>query len=299
MRAHARFRAPEGALYELVHGDLIGRLGCAAMPLDDGRVSEAHAMVSLREQELRLVALRGGFAVDGRPVSEIALRAGMEIVLAQGLSIEVEDVYLPSVVLGVESARIPRQVLPSVCSILERPEPRLLTGYAERGGAWIWYTGDAWRLRLGNEPPRALLAGDTFMVGDERLHAIDIPLAAAGLAPTRPHGGVATPLRILANFDTVHLFRNEVVAAVLGGIPARIISELVALGGPAHWTVLTGLLWPQEPDPDVVRSRLDVNLSRLRRKLREVRIRSDLVHTDGAGRIELLLYPDDVVEDRT
>jgi len=269
------------------------------MPLDDGRVSEAHAMVSLREQELRLVALRGGFAVDGRPVSEIALRAGMEIVLAQGLSIEVEDVYLPSVVLGVESARIPRQVLPSVCSILERPEPRLLTGYAERGGAWIWYTGDAWRLRLGNEPPRALLAGDTFMVGDERLHAIDIPLAAAGLAPTRPHGGVATPLRILADFDTVHLFRNEVVAAVLGGIPARIISELVALGGPAHWTVLTGLLWPQEPDPDVVRSRLDVNLSRLRRKLREVRIRSDLVHTDGAGRIELLLYPDDVVEDRT
>jgi hypothetical protein len=80
---------------------------------------------------------------------------------------------------------------------------------------------------------------------------------------------------------------------------ARIVSELVALGGPAHWTVLAGLLWPRDPEPETTRSRFDVAISRLRRKLRDARVRTDLVHTDGAGQVELLLYPHDVVQDRT
>ena len=49
MHAHAILRDPQGHHHELVHGDVIGRVWSAALQLDDGRVSEAHAMVSLRE----------------------------------------------------------------------------------------------------------------------------------------------------------------------------------------------------------------------------------------------------------
>ena len=92
MRACVRLRGPDDRWFELVPGDVIGRLASAAMPLDDARVSEAHAMISLREGEIRLIALRGLFAVDGHPVSEVSLRPGLEILLAQDLAIEVVEI---------------------------------------------------------------------------------------------------------------------------------------------------------------------------------------------------------------
>lgn len=269
------------------------------MPLDDARISEAHAMVSLRERELRLIALRGGLALDGRPVNEVALQAGVEIVLARGLSIVTESVHLPGFVLGLEGASLVRQALPPVASLIVKAGVRLIAGYAEHAAAWIWCTGASWRLRMAGEAARTLEPGETIVLGNEVVHAIAIPLHAAGQAPTRAGGGVEAPLRIAACFDTVHVHREGASVLVLGGVQARIVSELVALGGPAHWTLLAGLLWPKDADPDTVRSRFDVTLSRLRRKLRDARVRTDLVHTDGAGQVELLLYPHDVVEDRT
>lgn len=300
MRAYVRLRGPDGTCYELVHGDLIGRLWSAAMPIDDARVSEAHAMISLREQELRLIALRGAFAVNGRPSNEVALVPGLEILLARGLAIEVEAVHLPATVLALEGQGLPRQMLPGVASITVHPEPRLLAGFHERADAWIWCTGEEnWRIRHPGGEATPLLAGGRVLIGGAPFVAVEVPLAVAGQAATRQQGGVGAPLRIVANFDTVHIHRDGSVVLVLGGVPARIVSELVALGGPSHWSVLAGQLWPREDDADVTRSRLDVNLSRLRRKLREARVRTDLVHTDGAGSVELLLYPHDVVEDRT
>ena len=76
------------------------------------------------------------------------------------------------------------------------------------------------------------------------------------------------------------------------------ISELVTVGGPIGWQALASELWPEEDEPSILRSRLDVTLSRLRRKLREARLRPDLVGTDGVGKVELLLHPNDTVEDR-
>lgn len=308
MRAYTRLRAPDGARYELVHGDLIGRLQSAAMCLDDARISEAHAMISLREQELKLIALRGAFAVNGRPLNDVTLKEGMEIVLARGYAIEVEEVSLPKSVMGIEGPGIPRQALPSVASLFitgESPgrllgqDARVVSGYSEGAAAWIWFTGESWRLRIGQEPVRTVSPGEQFSLNGALISWVEIPLAAAGLAPTRVQGGVDAPLKLEAHFDTVHLHREGHAAVVLGGVPARIVSELVALKGPAHWTVLAGLLWPKESDLEAVRSRFDVNLSRLRRKLREAHIRTDLIHSDGSGQIGLLLYPHDIVEDRT
>lgn len=302
MRAYATLRAPDGTRHELVHGDIIGRLWSAAMSLDDARISEAHAMVSLRERELRLIALRGGLALDGRPVNEVALQAGVEIVLARGLAIVVESVFLPGFVLGLEGPSLVRQALPPVASLLVGESVRLIAGYSEHAAAWIWCTGASWRLRVAGQGARTLEPGETIVLGDEVVRAVAIPLSAAGQAATRAGGGVEAPLKIEACFDTVHIHREGATVLVLGGVQARIVSELVALGGPTHWTVLAGLLWPQDArvdDPDTLRSRFDVTLSRLRRKLRDARVRTDLVHTDGAGQVELLVYPHDVVDDRT
>ena len=299
MRAYATVRSPDGRLHELIHGDIIGRLGSAALSLDDGRVSEAHAMVSLREGELRLIALRGAFAVEGRPTGEATLCAGLEVQLARGLSLRVEEVVLPDWILGVEGGGLPRQALPSVCSIRTDPELRVVRGWAEGAAAWVWSTGDGWRARPSGGEAAPIAVGDSLPVAGHALRLVAIPLSAAGQAITRQGGGVDAPLRIVACFDTVHLHREREPVITLSGLMARVLSELVALGGPVSWSVLAGQLWPGEPDHGAVRARLDVLLSRLRRKLREGRVRADLVRMDGAGQVELLLYPHDVVEDRT
>lgn len=299
MRAYARLRAPSGSTFDLVPGDLIGRLRNAAMQLDDARVSEAHALLSLRERELRLIALRGGMAVDGRPVNEVVLRSGLEITLARGLTVVVEAVDLPPFVLGIEGPGLVRQVLPPVASIVIDPRPRLIAGYIDGAAAALWCTGASWRLRPRGDTAIDLAPDQSFAVDGMTLTAVAIPLDAAGREPTRAGGGIEAPLRIEANFDTVHLHRKGAVATVLGGNHARLVSELVALGGPIHWRGLAELVWPDDPDPHTMRSRFDVTLSRLRRKLERARIRTDLVSSDGSGQIGLLLYPDDVVADRT
>lgn len=299
MRAFARTRGPDGTCYELVHGDIVGRLATAAMPIDDARISEAHAMVSLRERELKLIRLRGGLALAGKPVNEVTLRPGVEIVLASGVSITVEALHLPSSVLGLEGAGLACQVVPPVASLIAGEGVRLVAGYVEHAHAWLWSTGPSWRLRIGDRAPRSLEPGARFEVGGETLQAVAISLESASQAPTRAVGGVEAPLRIEANFDTVQIHREGAAPLVLGGVHARIVSELVALAGPAHWKVIAGLLWPDAPEPEALRSRFDVALSRLRRKLRDARVRTDLVHTDGSGQVELLLYSHDLVTDRT
>lgn len=296
MRAWVHLRAPSGQRYELGHGDIVGRLRTAALCIDDGRVSEAHAMVSLREQELRLISLRGAFAIDGRPLREVALRAGLRVQLARDLFVDVEEVCLPPEVLGIEGPELPRQALPPVCSFVGAPL-RLARGWVEGAHAHAWSTGEDWRLRVG-ESEQLIGAGDVLGIAEERLQVVAIPLADAGRTATR-HGEVNAPLHVVASFDTVHVQRDGVVVVTLSGVLARLVSELVAFGGPVAWETLSRELWPREEDSLVRRGRLDANLSRIRRSLRSASVRTDLVRTDGAGCVELLLHRDDTVEDRT
>ncbi|MCB9792692.1 MAG: helix-turn-helix domain-containing protein [Alphaproteobacteria bacterium] len=299
MHPYVLIRPPEGPPCELVPGDVIGRQPTAALPLDDGRVSEAHAMLSLREGALRLLALRGAFAVEGRPVDQVALTPGLRVTLAQGVELEVLEVSLPEQVLGIEGPGLPLRALPGVASVFARPRLRLARGWDARAEAWVWSAGDVWRLRVGGGEARPVGPGDTLELGALTLSFRGLPLAGAGPSLTRRGEGVAAPLHLVATYDSVHLHRGERVALHLGGILARLISELVAVGGPLSWQALVAELWPGEDEPMVLRSRLDTNLSRLRRKLRAAGVRVDLVRTDGTGQLELLLYPGDSVEDRT
>ncbi|MCP4805173.1 MAG: hypothetical protein GY913_04650 [Proteobacteria bacterium] len=285
MRAYTTIRGPDGREHELVPGDVVGRLHTAALSIDDGRVSEAHAMVSLRDGALRLLALRGVFALDGRRVEEAVLQPGLVVTLAPGVAVEVLDVWLPEAVLGVAE---PLRPLPPVCSLVDG---RLRVGWKEGATAHIWSTGGGWRVR-DDRGTRPLAPGDT--VGS--LQIVTLPLQDT--APTR-QDGLAAPLHLVAHYDSLHVHRRNRLVLTLSGVLARMVCELVLLDGPVAWTLLAAEVWPDADDPQLARMRLDANLARLRAKLRAAGLRTDLVQPTGAGLIELRLQPGNTVEDRT
>lgn len=293
VRAYVRVSAPGGQTVALGPGDFIGRLAVAALALDDGRVSEAHAMVSLRGRELKLLALRGQFTVDGQPSEQVVLRAGQVIEPAPGLRLVVEEVRLPDEVLALEGDGLPRQLLTGTVSITTRPELRLWPRYRDDAEAHVWDNGESWRVRIGDGRARELRPGQVLEIGGKVLRAVAVALAEASGAPTRLDGGVRPPLHVIARYDTVHIHIDGRPPVVLDGIAARIVSELAELGGPAGWEVLAGEIWRSDDDRASLRGRWDVALTRLRRKLRDARIRTDLVRTGGTGQVELLLYPGD------
>ncbi len=279
-------------------GDLIGRLSSAALSLQDGRISAAHAMLDLRGQELKLLALRGRFAVAGRTRSSLVLEAGQRITLAEDLDLVVEEVVLPTAVMGIEGDGLPKQVLAGVASLLTRPRPELVPKFVPGAPAHLWTDGDSWQLRTA-AGTTALQPGHTWTLDGRTFRAVAVALSSAGKSATRMDGAVARPLKVTAHFETAHVSVEGGETLALNGLSARILSELVAFDGPVPWEVLAGELWADEDDRHLLRRKLDVNLSRLRKKLRDAGVRPDLVRADGFGHFELFLLEGDRVEDRT
>lgn len=274
----------------LGHGDLIGRATAAAMIVEDARVSEAHAFVSLRSGRLRLLALRGRFRVAGNVVADVELSPGLDVELADGLTLHVHEVSLPSVLVGVEGPGLPRQALPGTVALDVRPTVRLRPGWQPDAAAVLWSLDDAWRLTRPGRSARPIAPGDVIDLDGWPLAIVAVPLDAAG--QQRTVVGFAAPLRLEARFHTVRVLADDRAPVVIGGLHGRILSELIALDGPVDWTVVAAEVWGGEPD-DAMRRRWDVTLSRLRARLRTLGLRDDLVHADGAGHVELLLHAGD------
>lgn len=291
-------RLPDGGRRDLGPGDIIGRMPTAALVLDDARVSEAHALVTLRAGELRLLPLRGRCAVDGELVNEAVLERDMVIEPAPGLELLIEEVHLPGEVMALCGDGLPQQVLNAVVSLRTRPAPALQPRYDAEAEAHIWALGSEWRLRIGDGPARPLRAGDEFAVGGRRFRALTTSLAHAAQAPTSG-AGYQEPLRIVARFDAAHIHRGEALALVLAGLPARILSELAAAQVPVDWDTLAESLWRDTADRETLRRRWDVVMARLRRKLRGAGVPVDLVRSSGNGLVELVLRHGDVVVDET
>lgn len=285
--------------YELTHGDLIGRLERAELRVDDPRVSEAHAMISLRGGELRMLGLRGRLSLGRGPLSEVPLETGQRILLARRLALHVERVVLPAQVLALEGDGIARQVLTGTHSLMPGDAPSLVRGVHRDAAAFIWSSGDGWRIQIGDAPPGDLQPGESYMCQGVVIRTVVQAVSSAGPGATWQKGGVRAPLRITARFNTVHIQRVGDPVLTLNGLAARIISELVALGGPVAWEILAGEIWGDETRRDRLRSRLDVALSRTRRKLRAARIRADLIQFSSTGYVELRMDRDDVVIDET
>jgi hypothetical protein len=294
--AHVVLRAPDGSLHRLAPGDIVGRVWSAALTIEDARVSEAHALLSLRDGALVLLALRRLLRVDGREVREVVLASGLVVELADGVALGVEAVELPEVVLALEGAGLGRRVLSGAAFLRVGPPPELLPRYAPDARAQVWSYGTGWRYRVDGGEPEDLVAGRDLIVGDSVFRVVEVRLREAERGGTEV--GTEVPLRIVARHVTVHVHREGQPVCVLAGVPGRILSELVVMGVPVSWEVLATQIWPDEEDRGVLRRRWDVHLGRLRGKLREARIREDLVRPDGRGNLELVLSPRDVVEDQ-
>jgi len=292
--ASVTVRTADGQLHALGHGDVIGRMWSAALQIDDARVSEAHALVSLRGSRLKLLALRGLFAVRGKPHKELELEAGQRIELAKGLALDIVEVVLPGTIWVLEGA-LGRLPLSGVCSLVRSPTPRLRPG-AREGAEAVFYLGaDGWRARRGaqSEP---LDDGWSLELAGEQVVVRERPLTGEGTA-TRVAGGVDAPLRITTRYDSVIIERDGLPTVRLTGMSARMISELAAVGTALHWESLARELWTGEVNELALRKRFDAALSRLRRKLAGAGVRTDLVRSDHSGLFELVLREQDGLTD--
>jgi len=121
-------------------------------------------------------------------------------------------------------------------------------------------------------------------------------LAAAGGATTLGPALDVEPLIIEARYDVVQIRRGAALTVTLSGKIARLVSELVMLGGTAPWEVVAREIWA-DTDRESLRKKFDVVMVRLRHKLREGRVRPDLVRSLGTGVVELVVHASDRVVD--
>ncbi|MEO0600225.1 MAG: hypothetical protein AAF211_02260, partial [Myxococcota bacterium] len=264
------------------------------------RVSEAHAMVSLRGGQLKLLALRGRLAIDTEPLTELVLEPGLDVRLAKGVSLGVSGVDLPDHALAIEGSGLPRTVLEAQsASLLVDGPPVLQPGFVDGAAAYLWSDGEGYVVRVGDAAARRLADGVRWRVGDLELSTVKVGLDRIASSSTRLQGRLHPPLRIVVRFDTASVQREGHPAVGLGGMSARIVSELVALDGPVHWSALASEIWRELTDELPLRRRWDRNLARLRAKLREAGVRPDLIRSDGSGMVELFLYDGDTAVDRT
>jgi hypothetical protein len=295
-----------GACVTVHPGGLIGRVTGAEVMIADPRVSEAHALVSLRSRALKLLALRGGLTVEGRDVDVVTLERGLRVELADGLFITVERVDLPTHTLVLcGAAQGPVELGSSTHSLLlgEGGGPRtlrLVAGFVANAAGHLWSSGARLWIRLREQEPEMVVAGGQWSVEGVALRVIQVPLD--GTSDTVD--GARAPMErsslvIVARYTSVHVQR-EGGTAVLTGKPANLVSELVRFGGkPVPWDMLSRQIWGERTERDPLRDNFDATRSRLRRQLRELAIREDLVSLDGSGNVELVLYPGDRLVDET
>lgn len=287
-------------------GDLIGRLASADVVISDPRISEAHALVSLRRRSLRLLGLRGALSVDGREADAVTLAPGLRVELADGLGFTVESVELPThslVLCGTGQG--PVELGASSYSLLpENPTTgpqtlRLVMGYVHGAAAHLWYSGARLWIRPDGEEAEPIETGGRWTVAGCPLRVIHMPLDGTNDTIIGAGRNDRTNLVIVARYTSVHVQRDG-GTAVLTGKPANLVSELVGFGGkPVSWETVSRQIWGEHGDREQLRDNFDATRSRLRRQLRDLGIREDLVTLDGSGNVELVLYPGDHMVDET
>jgi hypothetical protein len=289
------FATPDGARTTVHPGGIIGRLASAALRLDDPRVSEAHALVSLRGQTLVLLALRGALGSRGRWLGECVLRPGQQLLLADGLALEVVDLVLPDTVMVIESddGRVE----------LGHPEMSLSTAplRAEPGSrpdaaAWVWCSGEAWWLQPRGGRPRELCDGEPFTLDGAALLARRLTLAELAVPHTVGAGKLWPPLRIVCfpGHTEIHA-EGRPTPVKLTRNSHGLIRETALLTtgrGSVHWLAVAERIWRFGIPED----NWYTNLARLRDRLREAGLPPDLLRCED-GQVRLALREGmDVVE---
>ena len=250
-------------------------------------------MLSLRAGSLQLIALRGGLLLGGRPVRQVALAPGLTVHLARDLALHVLDLTLPEALLAVRVDDGPWTPLDG--SVQSLVDGRWVPGHRADAELACWYTGRQWLVRPADGEAHPLAAGAVRTRDGRTLTARSTPMAGLGLPSTAVEGSGG--LHLVVRYTSAHVHRADHPVLSLSGSHARLLTELVQLSGPAPWQVVAQLVWRRLRSPEVLRRRLDGALFRLRRKLEQAGVRTNLVHADGQGHLELLIGPFDRVED--
>lgn len=289
-------------------GSLVGRLSTAAIHLLDPRVSEVHALVSLRGNRLKLLALRGRLKVGQDVVDSVMLEQGVRIALADGILLFVEDAFVPPFALmlcGAEQG--PVELVAATYSLIagtgDAPSFRLVPEYVAGALAHLWVSAESLWIGRAGAAPEKLAIGRTYTINGCPLQVVNLPLSGTSDTLTTDgadhRGSSDDALVVTARYTSVHIFHTS-GTVVLSGRPANLVSELVRFGGkPVPWEVVAREVWSAVTDRMLLRQNLDRTLQRLRDRLREANLREDLVRPDGTGNIELVLHPRDRIVDET
>ncbi len=281
---------------EMKHGDFIGRLQSSRLRIDDPRISEAHALISLRRGHLHILSLRRRFVVGGKPMSALRLRLGMRVELAPGIEFLVKSVTRPSKVAVLATEDGQTRLLAPVTSLYGRDSLRLADHYREDADAHVWQAADGewlWRLADVDEP---CPVGNGFELAGKWY---DFRFVSAEQASQNSTVGASAgeALRIVTRYDVVEFHIPGHPVTTISGLGARLISELATYCAPIEWGAVADALWPALATRGEKRRRWDIALSRLRRKLTQLGVRSNLIYADGTGLVQLLLATHDSVED--
>ena len=296
-RPFVRLTLSDGTSARVHPGQLIGRARTAALRIDDPRISEALAMVSLRGRALYLIALRGMLRGRSGPVTEVRLVRGARLELAPGLRVTVDEIVLPERMLAISGlGPAPQELVDSVHHICLKPQPLLGDGFLPDADVVIWSTADGWKFRLQGGLAEELVEGTRIVLGDRTLEVVGIDLDEIAVDPTRQGGGSRAPLRLVLRQETVHLQIGERPVVRISGISARIICEVARFDAPTPWDWVAREVWG-DLDRETLRVRWDRNLRTARARIRQAGLPGDLVRADGHGNIELVLREGDQVID--
>ncbi|MEM6954182.1 MAG: hypothetical protein AAF411_12885 [Myxococcota bacterium] len=289
-----------GARLRLHAGDIVGRVQGARLLIDNPQVSEAHALVSLRRGRFVLLALRRLLMVEGAPSREVELAAGVEVGLAPGVLLRVVGVHLPMEVLTVRAEGLGQRRLGPEASLYGGEAPRIVGRFEREAPCHVWSYGEGWRIALGGKPT-SIEGGMSVDVGGTRFSFETLDVAQAGVPSTQQPIGAFGALRLVTYYDGIALHRSGHRTLSIGGVGARIVSELAAFGGPVPWLTVAREVWDDAAErTDVeLRQRWDTSLRRLRGKLKDAEVRADLIRSDGVGNVQLMLEHGDALEDRT
>lgn len=296
---------PDGTTVSLAPGAIIGRMAGAALRLSDPRISEAHALVTVRGTDLRLLSLRGRMSAGGHLTGAVTLTPGLRVVLAGFYPLLVLDVLLPRAVLAVavttrEGRRHGPFPVDGVTSLVplgkEDATPCFTARFHADAPGVLWHHDDTLRLRRKDGSEEILTPGSATNLDPWRLECVMAPLSTWDAGETAADGRLDDALTVTLNYDVVHVRATSGGTVSFDGLLARLISEVACVRTPVAWGDIALALWPEENDEAVVRGRWDQATSRIRRKLRAAGLRGDLLRS-SSGLVELVLGPRDTLED--
>jgi len=239
----------DGSHYRLAAGDLLGRSPRSAVPLQDPRVSEAHALVSLRGEGFVLLALRGMVWTGERWGAEVALTEGSRVTLAEGVSFVVRDVQLPHAMLALQGMPDGLLVLNAPLWSLSIAPLRAEVGFDGGAQAWVWSSDGQWWRRSGDAEALPLDIGDRFEVGPHTVEAVGVSVNEGRVTRTVTERGRHPPLdiEIGEELTTIRMAGRE---AHITGRPHDILRHTALLtddGRSVHWTEVAQRIWRVNP----------------------------------------------------